>query len=229
MVARYLQQQGGGEYRPAPPEVCTALGFAGGIVMISGQQLDKNKVANSSPRKKSLARRDGEEDDDVSRMTNEEADEEEDDDVFNEGVDDHLGLVKRIADLEQERDKCKLQNADLQKKVAALLVRLGRDQGTRGSDANAEGEATQTAENIAEKESHLMDTLLSIQEGRAKLSRQQKEFDQLALDLQTRLDDKEFRASEIAESFRAFKQYVKLLFALNIRQFIFLQGDSVAR
>ena len=41
-----------------------------------------------------------------------------------------------------------------------------------------------------------------------RLRKQQGEFDQLALDLQVRLDDKEFRALEIAETFREFKREI---------------------
>lgn len=45
-----------------------------------------------------------------------------------------------------------------------------------------------------------------IVEQRVKLSKQLKEFDQLAHDLQTRLDDKELKANGIASTFKQFKK-----------------------
>eukprot|EP01035_Chromulina_nebulosa_P021085 gene21085-27324_t len=56
----------------------------------------------------------------------------------------------------------------------------------------------------------------SFNELKNKLVRQQNEFNQLELDLQTRLDDKEFKATEINESFKKFKREI-LLKAVNSR------------
>lgn len=57
-----------------------------------------------------------------------------------------------------------------------------------------------------EKEKQYQDTLLLIVDERLKLNKQLKEFDQLALDLQTRLDDKELKANGIQSSFKQFKK-----------------------
>ena len=57
-----------------------------------------------------------------------------------------------------------------------------------------------------EKEKQYQDTLGLIVEERHKLNKQLKEFDQLALDLQTRLDDKELKANSIQLSFKQFKK-----------------------
>jgi hypothetical protein len=51
--------------------------------------------------------------------------------------------------------------------------------------------------------------LVLIVDEKAKLFKQNREFDQLALDLQTRLDDKEFKANAITSSFKQFKVYVE--------------------
>ncbi len=62
------------------------------------------------------------------------------------------------------------------------------------------------AEQNLEKERQYQDTLQLIVDERQKLNKQLKEFDQLALDLQTRLDDKELKANGIQNSFKQFKK-----------------------
>jgi histone deacetylase 6 len=47
-----------------------------------------------------------------------------------------------------------------------------------------------------------------IASGRAKKERQSAEYEQLAQDLQTRLDDKELKATEIQDSFKVFKEEI---------------------
>jgi hypothetical protein len=59
-----------------------------------------------------------------------------------------------------------------------------------------------------EREKVFYETLQRILDSRVRLEKQQKDFDQLSLDLQMRLDAKEFTACEIAESFRAFKKEI---------------------
>jgi hypothetical protein len=61
-------------------------------------------------------------------------------------------------------------------------------------------------EHNGEKEKQYQDTLVLIVDERQKLNKQLKEFDQLALDLQTRLDDKEMKANGIQSSFKQFKK-----------------------
>lgn len=126
-------------------------------------------------------------------------------------------LSHRLMELEAERDRQREFNADMQRKCVAMFLRDKAATGgmtgapknesalinvaPSGGDANADAEG--------EKEKQFNDTLQLIADGHKKLSRQQQEFDQLAHDLQTRLDDKEYKASEIAASFREFKQYVE--------------------
>jgi hypothetical protein len=59
-----------------------------------------------------------------------------------------------------------------------------------------------------EREKIFFETLQRILDSRVRLEKQQKDFDQLSLDLQMRLDAKEFTACELAESFRAFKKEI---------------------
>jgi DNA repair exonuclease SbcCD ATPase subunit len=63
-------------------------------------------------------------------------------------------------------------------------------------------------ENDAEKEKLYMETMKLITAGRAKLLRQINDYEQLAQDLQTRLDDKELKAVEITNSFNVFKDEI---------------------
>ena len=153
--------------------------------------------------------------DDVSRMTGDDGvfssdDEEDEEDAFNVDEEAISVLTRRLEELEAERDKALAVNAKLQKLCSGILARIGRDAQPRGGvDAGEGTEAPQagTSENTSEKESHLAETLQAIAEGRLKLVRQQGEYDQLALDLQTRLDDKEFKAEEISDSLNEFKRY----------------------
>jgi predicted nucleic acid-binding Zn-ribbon protein len=169
---------------------------------------------------KEKKRSDSEDADDVSRITgdgNIDPDElsnysDEDDGDRTKDEDDGYvvsenmlsNLQNQLYELEVERDKAYAINVDLQKKAAGILVRLGRESQARGGNDGENGENTN--ENNTEKESLLGEILKSIAEGRIRLMRQQEEYDELALELQTKLDDKEYKAEEIAESLRDFKR-----------------------
>lgn len=154
---------------------------------------------------------DGDDDDDMSRVT---------DDSSNDGdevtEEDKLkSLLDTFESLKDEKNELLNMNQDLQKRCVTVLQKeksLQVQNTTKGSSTPAkEGTAAEIlhhldAEQLAEKEKLFNDTLELIFESRAKLTRQQAEFDQLALDLQTRLDDKEFKAGEIGASFKEFKR-----------------------
>ena len=63
-----------------------------------------------------------------------------------------------------------------------------------------------------ESEKAYSDALNAILDTKGKLRQMQIEYDRSAYDLQTRLDEKEYKAKEIAESFREFKR--EIAFAL---------------
>ena len=136
-------------------------------------------------------------------------DEDEDEGVALERV---LGRIDRLS---SERDELAALNADLQRKVSSLIARekaLLQGQSRAGSapeDLQKE-EETPKEEHVQEKEKQFSEILLHVVDARKKASQQQLEYDQLALDLQTRLDDREFKAGEIYESFRAFKKEILL-------------------
>jgi hypothetical protein len=165
---------------------------------------------------------DNEDDDDMSHVTSE-GDSGEFDLGFKTEEEIIANLEQRVANLEAEKAQVVAVNNDLQKKAVALLVReklvqgqgqaVTHKQSTSTTDAAAAaaggaagGGGDPAIDHASERERQLQETYQQIVENRVKLERQQTEFDQLALDLQTRLDDKEFKAGEIGESFKAFKR-----------------------
>eukprot|EP00607_Mallomonas_marina_P004565 CAMPEP_0182425214 /NCGR_PEP_ID=MMETSP1167-20130531/11565_1 /TAXON_ID=2988 /ORGANISM="Mallomonas Sp, Strain CCMP3275" /LENGTH=647 /DNA_ID=CAMNT_0024605689 /DNA_START=27 /DNA_END=1971 /DNA_ORIENTATION=+ len=222
MISKYLQECGGGEYRPAPNEVCNAIGQIAGIIMITGTNhlLDPTILESQSEKEINILNkhllndtdreRDRERDETMSNVTHSDDEREGTDELLYSNEQEAINaLLKKITELEIEKEKGKQQNLDYQKKCATLLAKLDRSgtAGLRMVEMNNEMDTT-VNDNTTEKENHFIDTLQLIQEGRGKLARQQSEFDQLNNDLQTRLDDKEFRANEISESFKAFKQEI---------------------
>eukprot|EP01039_Chlorochromonas_danica_P009053 gene9053-9991_t len=122
-------------------------------------------------------------------------------------------LMEQVQEFESEKKSLMSLNTELQKKVALLLIRekalQGQTLGRTSADVASAIETTDlTAEQSVEKEKQYQDVLQLIVVERGKLNKQLKEFDQLALDLQTRLDDKEFKAKGIATSFKQFKQEI---------------------
>jgi hypothetical protein len=131
--------------------------------------------------------------------------------------------------LRDEKTELGAQNQELQKRCVTILQKEKSLQIANTSKApSGPGAAPEVihhldAEQFAEKEKLYNDTLELIFDTRAKLGRQQAEFDQLALDLQTRLDDKEFKAGEIGSSFKEFKREI-LAKAVNSRT-----GKSISK
>ena len=214
----------------ASPMLDASGDFAAGVIA-AAENADAAAAAEttgrSSSRRKGKSTGEDEGGDDAASADGENGDAGEDDDAFSRvtsdlGSDDYLesrseeeiieSLEQRIIAMEAEKVQLLAINADLQKKAVNLLARekLVQGQGqvhkSASTDAAVGGGDSHVIDHAAEKERQLQETLQQIVESRVKLERQQMEFDQLALDLQTRLDDKEFKAGEIAESFHAFKK-----------------------
>lgn len=139
--------------------------------------------------------------------------EDEEADMFMRSFEENSvqAMHDRIAELEAQRDALKEQHADIQRKAAAVFARdkaqLGVVPGKSSEAANASSGNDQN-DTEAEREKHFVEVLQQVSDCRKKLYRQQQEFDQLAHDLQTRLDDKEYKASEITISFQEFKREI---------------------
>ncbi len=158
-----------------------------------------------------------------------ELDDDDDDDYYDDTEEIMRGMEEQIEQMETEKATLKNLNSELQKKAVALMTREkalqgqtaavranemmnnlggtgGANNGTDPAASNAPEQPTHNTLEYMEKEKQYQDTLVLIVDERNKLNKQLKEFDQLALDLQTRLDDKEFKAKSIATSFKQFKK-----------------------
>lgn len=155
----------------------------------------------------------------------EDDEDEEDDDVDEELVAEQL--EKKVSDLSSKESTFTLANSNLQKQCVTLIARerassnnaamssskrgmsAAGENGSAGAtvDNNTEG-STSGGDRNAEKESSLNSVLTGITSSRIKIAQQMADYDQLSHDLQTRLDDREFKATEISESFAAFKREI---------------------
>jgi len=148
--------------------------------------------------------------DDMSHMTGSDAG--SDDYEENEGALAE-SLEAKLAELVAEHDELESQSAELQKKTVVFIAReraalqgQGQKSGSKDAPSTSNDEENEAAnERTAEKEKVLLETLSGIIASRAKISQQTADYDQLAHDLQTRLDDREYKANEISESFGQFK------------------------
>lgn len=165
----------------------------------------------------------GIEEDEVSHMTGDDDlqspdggsddDDDAEDDQFHLDEEAIAQLTKKYNDLEAEKERALVLNMELQKKCSSILARIGRDTQSRNGPAGNDPDNELTNmnsmdNNNAEKENHFAETLTSISEGRSKLLKQQTEYEQLAFDLQSRLDEKEYKAEEISESLNEFKREI---------------------
>jgi hypothetical protein len=223
---RYVDQLGGGaEVRLAPAEVNQLHGFRVALLLVYREN-DMAEVVFSGETQGVGDQLEGggdeegngsKQDDEMSRMTGDGFSSEEDqfsddeeEDMFALDEQATVALQKTLLDLEGEKEQNMLLNAELQKKCCAILARIGRDSQTRGGNDPDVLDPANNNENNSEKEGHFADCVSSISDGRARLLRQQAEYDQFALDLQGRLDDKEFKAEEIMDSLNEFKREIML-------------------
>ncbi len=150
------------------------------------------------------------EDDNMSHMTGSDNGEEE---VELNELQMAEQLEEKLAALLEEQQQLENDNAELQKKTIVLVAReramlQGQKAGKDGTGATNEDEPEATNDRTAEKEKALLETLSSIVTSRAKIAQQTADYDQLSHDLQTRLDDREYKANEISESFAKFKSEI---------------------
>jgi len=123
-------------------------------------------------------------------------------------------LEAKVRELTARHDGLQAENAELQRKTVVLIAReraalQGQSHRAGAKEAPASEEDNEAAnERTAEKEKVLMETLSGIVASRAKIDQQTADYDQLAHDLQTRLDDREYKANEISESFGQFKSEI---------------------
>jgi hypothetical protein len=112
-------------------------------------------------------------------------------------------LQDSIDGLEAERSNLTKEHAELQRKLAAYIA-LQKRRDNSEQQRNNEKESMPAHE----LEKQYNDTLTNIVTMEEKLNNQKSEFDKIAIDLQTRLDEKECKANEIAVAFRDFKREI---------------------
>ena len=188
-------------YKPAPPEIASLIGGHAGILLEVNEAINSYREKRMSPQGSASDLKNFVPSPGSPGSYRSNNDSPRSDDDYEENTMEDLMVEQR--NLSEEKDELLAKNIALQKKAAALLAREKVLQGPGKGPSEAADE--QTVDQTQEKEKQYIDTVQLIVEGRNKYDNQQKEFDQLALDLQTRLDDKEFKANEISESFKAFK------------------------
>lgn len=150
--------------------------------------------------------------DDMSHMTGSDAGTDDYDQEMNEAqLADQL--EDKLRELKFQHDELEAENTELQKKSIVFMAReraalQGQGQKAGAKEAVPEEDNEAANERTAEKEKVLLETLSGIVASRHKISQQTSDYDQLAHDLQTRLDDREYKANEISESFGQFKSEI---------------------
>ena len=101
-------------------------------------------------------------------------------------------LQERLAELRREKALLAEENARLSAEVAAVM------------DAPDADDKERLAPREAER--RYADALSAILDAKRKAAQQKERSDRVAFELQARLDEKEFKAKKIADSFKAFKR-----------------------
>ncbi|KAJ1455892.1 hypothetical protein M885DRAFT_518760 [Pelagophyceae sp. CCMP2097] len=116
-----------------------------------------------------------------------------------------------LTSLREAKAELLLANADLQRRLGALLSTAKRD-GSSKARVSADGAAASSGQptSAEEGEKQYSDALSAILDSQRRAAKVKAEADREAYELQTRLDEKEFKAKKIAESFRDFKHEIAL-------------------
>ena len=124
-------------------------------------------------------------------------------------------LAAELASLAEQKAEQLGANAELQRRLAALLASTKRGEQAAGAPAKGGAPAADAAKEAAaapahEGEKQYSDALSAILDAKRRAAGMKDEYDRGAFDLQTRLDEKEFKAKKISDSFREFKHEIAL-------------------
>mmetsp|Transcript_17132 Transcript_17132/g.44529 ORF Transcript_17132/g.44529 Transcript_17132/m.44529 type:complete len:938 (+) Transcript_17132:131-2944(+) len=114
-------------------------------------------------------------------------------------------LRNKLKQAEERREEVSAKNSELQRKIVTILASQKRVNDTNAPKVDKDADVPNH-----ESEKQYSDTLNSILDAHSKFKYMCAEFDRVAMDLQKRLDDKEAKASDIAESFSEFKAEIAL-------------------
>eukprot|EP00937_MAST-01D_sp_MAST-1D-sp2_P005888 g5888.t1 len=109
-------------------------------------------------------------------------------------------LRRALAAAHKQRAMLLKHNAAMQRQLVPLMKSKGDP---KASASAADKEVAQ-----AEQEKRFLDALAAVVGEQGALERERARFDRVAMELQGRLDDKEFKAQEISESFKDFKREI---------------------
>eukprot|EP00597_Dinobryon_sp_UTEXLB2267_P016579 CAMPEP_0201094456 /NCGR_PEP_ID=MMETSP0812-20130820/2745_1 /ASSEMBLY_ACC=CAM_ASM_000668 /TAXON_ID=98059 /ORGANISM="Dinobryon sp., Strain UTEXLB2267" /LENGTH=845 /DNA_ID=CAMNT_0047347027 /DNA_START=12 /DNA_END=2549 /DNA_ORIENTATION=+ len=213
-----------GIYRGAPAEMAKMVGGPCGLILCLDSAEEMHSSHPMSRLQTRASFRADKEEQDMRSDTDLDTEDGKFDDDDESDENALVRLSQQLEELRAQKEGLLAANLELQKKVAILLTREKSIQGQSAATKAIADVAlstgtvpTATADNPEkfldynqEREKQYQDTLSLVMEERAKLAKQNKEFDQLALDLQTRLDDKEFKANGIGTSFMQFKKEILL-------------------
>jgi len=115
-------------------------------------------------------------------------------------------MVAELQSLAEQKAEQLTANAELQRRLAALLASTKRAEQV-GNERKAEKDSATPAH---EGEKQYSDALSAILDAKRRAASMKDEYDRTAFDLQTRLDEKEFKAKKISDSFREFKHEIAL-------------------
>lgn len=140
-------------------------------------------------------------------------DDESDDDFDGNGSeqagDDHhkISLAEELERLKKHQTFIVESNGDLQRKCVELILKESETRAHTVKRLNSTISTADNEEDNADETIQLyMQMVNSVKEKRTKLANQQEDFDQLALDLQTRLDDKEAKMKEVSAVYMKLKK-----------------------
>lgn len=147
-------------------------------------------------------------DDDLSRMTDDTSDESHE---FGDGArqpteaQEIAQLQGQIDSLRKQKVSLTMANSDILRKLAVLIAKQRGGKELRHHD---DGNAEHQSDLQKEKEKQFHEVLKSISDLKTKLQKQQSGFDEMALNLQVQLDDKEYKATQVANAFKEFRREI---------------------
>lgn len=115
--------------------------------------------------------------------------------------------------LEVEKAELLATNAELQRKLAAVMA-ANKHQDAKKKDTESSAlpphqqQQRETAGQQHETEKQYSETLAGILETKRRAQQMQSDFDRKTYELQAKLDEKEFKAKKIADSFHEFKHEI---------------------
>ncbi|KAE8999895.1 hypothetical protein PF011_g14428 [Phytophthora fragariae] len=165
----------------------------------------------------------------LEQSDDEQDDDEQDDDDVEAELDEEEAarqearrLRTAIVEATEARDELQQRNTKLQRRIAALLQKnqensaAAGSSGTSAADTSGVGAAGAAAAagrledkaSASENAKRYLECLRGVHEAKVQMVAAQSQYDKVALELQSRLDEKEAKVTEIQDAFLEFKREV---------------------